>query len=161
MYIATWAAAIGALLLGTPLFAQKAGWDELSRIAPGQPVTIMTRDHEVVDGRFRTWSPSGIEITRGKQMRAFDIVDIDRLQVHEKASRLKAAMWGALIGFGIVFPFGAASAGYLTDQNDPSLQTRAGMGAGLGLFGAGIGAAVGALAGGSRPVTVYRAQRRP
>lgn len=68
----------------------------------------------------------------------------------KKSRRWRAVLIGAAVGFGAAFPIGVASAGYLSDQNNPRFGTRAGFGAGFGLFGAGIGAGIGALAGGKK-----------
>jgi hypothetical protein len=51
----------------------------------------------------------------------------------------------------------ASAAGSLTDRNNPSFGSRAQAGGGVGLVGAGIGALIGALAGGgSRYQTIYQ-----
>jgi hypothetical protein len=87
-------------------------------------------------------------------------VDVKRVWVEKTAPRWHAALIGAAVGFGVAFPIGAASAGYIADQNNPRLRTRMGFGAGFGLFGAGIGAGIGALAGGTKDVLIYRGDKR-
>jgi hypothetical protein len=140
---------------------QDREWHALQRLTPGERVGVLLRDHKYVQGRFRSWSPEQIDIARGEQLHSLRLGDVRTVTVQRKGSRVKAAGIGALIGFGAAFPFGAASAGYITDRNNPSVQTRMGMGAGFGLFGGGIGAAIGALAGGTRNVTLYREARKP
>ena len=141
--------------------AQDADWQKLQSLTPGDRVGVLLRDSKYIGGRFRSWSADRLDIARKSREETLKFTDVQRVNVARKGSRAKSAAWGALIGFGAAFPFGAASAGYLTDQNNPRFQTRMGMGAGFGLFGAGIGAAIGALAGGTDRVTVYRARRQP
>lgn len=137
---------------------QTTNWANVRGLAPGTPLTVVTRDGTYVNGKFHIWSDTRIEVLRGKsKVRSFAMTDVHRVQMRERASRWKGALWGAILGFAAAFPCGALSAGYVTDQNNPGVQTRVAIGTGFGLFGAGIGAAVGALAGGSRSVTLYRA----
>ena len=51
-----------------------------------------------------------------------------------------------------------ATAGAITDRNNPSFEARAEAGARVGVVGAGIGAVIGTLAGGARFKTIYRAR---
>ena len=141
--------------------AQDRDWEKLQSLTPGERVGVVLRDRKYIEGRFRSWSPERIDIARGQREESLKIADVRSVTVRRKGSRLKGTGIGALIGFASAFPFGAASAGYIADQNNPSIQTRMGMGAGFGMFGAGIGAVIGALAGGTRQVTVYREGRRP
>lgn len=149
-----------ALLVALQTVAQTGDWDNVRQLTPGQQIAIHTRSHEVVEGRFTKWSDASIDVTRGKRIQSFALADIRKVQVEQKASRWKAAMWGAVAGFAVVFPCGAARAGYITDRNNPSTSTRIGVGAGLGMFGAGIGAGIGALAGGHKYVTFYQAREK-
>ena len=149
------AAVMGAM---AGLTAQTPGWDKLNSIAPGQRVGIITADRNLIRGRFQSWSPSSIAIVRGRRVQSFATTDVRTVELQQKGSRWKGAMWGAIIGFAAIFPCGAASAGYVADTNHPSNGTRIGVGAAAGMFGAGIGAAIGALAGGTKSVTIYRAR---
>ena len=83
------------------------------------------------------------------------------MQIREKRSRWRGALIGSLSGFAAGFVAGASKAGYLADRNNPPASLRFGMGAGLGLYAAGIGAPIGALAGGSKSTTVYRSEKQP
>jgi hypothetical protein len=149
-----------SILLAAALMMPAQGQSDLQSLSPGDRVGVLLRDRKYVQGRFRSWSPGRIDIVGRRQQESFKLSDVRTVTVQRKGSRWRAAGLGALIGFGAAFPFGAAPAGYITDQNDPSIKTRMGMGAGLGLFGAGIGAGIGALTGGSRNVTVYREARQ-
>ena len=140
--------------------AQDTDSQKLQELAPGDRVGVLLRDNKYVEGRFRSWTPDRLEISRKSRDESLKLTDVQRVSVARKGSRMKSAGWGAVIGFGAAFPFGAASAGYLTDRNNPRFQTRMGVGAGFGLFGAGIGAAIGALGGGTDNVTLYRARRQ-
>jgi hypothetical protein len=144
-----------------PAIAQEAGWDKLQTVEQGKRVAVLLRDNKYIEGRFRAWQPDRLDIERRNRTESLKSADVRRVSIRTKGSRAKSAVLGAVIAFGAAFPFGAASAGYLTDQNNPRFQTRLGMGAGFGLFGASIGAAIGALAGGTKNVVVYRAGRQP
>ena len=132
-------------------------WRTLEYLQPDARVTALLREGKYVTGQFRSWSPEGIEIASKKGIRILGAEDVRRVWVEQKGSRWKGALTGALIGFGVAFPFGVGFAGYITDRNNPGFATRAGMGTGFGMFGAGIGAPFGALAGGKKNVTIYRA----
>ena len=131
-------------------------WKDLESLHPDARVTALLQDGKYVTGQFRKWSPEGIEIASKKGNLALGTEDVRRLSVEQKSSRWKGALIGALIGFGVAFPFGAGFAGYITDRNNPGFGTRAGMGTGFGMFGAGIGAPLGALGSGKKNVTIYR-----
>ena len=149
-----------AFLLATAPIAATAAlndrWEDLRETQTGREVTITTRDGKVLTGRFENWSATSIEIRRRDEVRSIAAADVTRVQATQPASRAKAALWGSLIGFGAAFPFGAGFAGHLLDRNSPRLQSRVAVGAGLGLYGAGIGAGIGALTGGSKSVVLYR-----
>jgi hypothetical protein len=139
---------------------EPAEWGSLRRIPPEQHVRITIRGGEVMEGRFQGWSPDAITLRHHRQPRSLAYADVRRIDVQQKGSRWKGAMWGAVIGFATLFTCGAASAGYITDRNNPPVGTRIETGAGAGMLGAGVGAAIGALAGASRFVTIYRAEQR-
>ena len=147
-----------AALLCVPLWGQDPAWDRVAKLATGERIQVLQRDGNTLDGQFRGLSPDRLNIAVRNQVRSILLDSIKQVSVRRKASRWKATGIGAAIGFGIAFPIGASSAGYLTDQNNPSIVTRARFGAGLGLFGAGIGAGLGALASGSHFDTVYRSR---
>ena len=154
---------LGVLLIAAALcaIAQETDWENLQRLKFGERVGVLLRDNKYIEGRFRSWAPDRLDIERGTRHESLKSADVRRVSVLTKGSRAKSAGIGAVIGFGATFPFGVASAGYLTDQNNPRFQTRMGMGAGFGLIGAGIGAAIGALAGGTDNIVLYRAGRTP
>ena len=147
------------LLIVAP-FIMHADWSALRQPPAGSRVTVVLENGKYEQGRMKAVSAEAVEIDTKRGLRSFKVAEVRRVYVREKASRWKGAMVGALVGFGIGFAIGAPSAGYLTDRNDPPVTTRLGMGAGLGMFGAGIGAPLGALAGGSKNVTIYRAESK-
>jgi hypothetical protein len=148
-----------ALLIGMQVAAQEADWSALRQVAPGERIVVTTRARDVVEGRLADWNGNRLEITKGRAIRVFDLADLTRVQVREPGSRRRSALWGALIGFVPTFVCGVANAGYITDRNNPKFGLRMAVGGWSGLFGGGIGAAIGALSGGSRNVTVYQAPR--
>ena len=133
-------------------------WHRVASVCPGDTIQVLQKDGKIVNGRFQSLSSESVVLNWRNQVRSLSPALIKAVSVRRKASRWKAAGIGAAVGFGIVFPIGAASAGYLTDRNSPRFATRAGLGAELGLFGAGIGAGLGALVGGSRYETVFRSK---
>jgi hypothetical protein len=143
-------------LVCVPGWGQDQSWNHVAKLSPGNPIQVRQKDGHTVDGKFQSLSPESLTLEKRNQVRSLDLVSIKQVLVRRKASRWKAAGIGAAVGFGIGFPIGAASAGYLTDRNSPKFSQRAGVGASLGLFGAGIGTGIGALIGGARYETIYR-----
>ena len=148
-----------AALIAMQLAAQQGNWEKVRGLQPGQQITVVTQKRDVVNARFGNWSAEALGVTRGHRSQSFALPDIRTVQVREKGSRWKSAMWGAVIGFVPVFVCGASNAGFITDQNNPRMTTRIGVGAVAGMFGAGIGAGIGALFRGSKYVTIYDSQR--
>jgi hypothetical protein len=144
------------VLLASHAGAQSRDWAAVQR-ADGQSVVVSLRDGKVVRGKLEKWTPAALDLSSAKGVEQIARPDVSAVRVERHGSRKKGALWGAVIGFGIAFPIGAAAAGNLTDRNNPSAATRAGMGAGFGLLAAGIGAGLGTLAGGSHTETIYRA----
>ena len=128
----------------------------LRGLPPGKAVKITTRGGEVVRGRLLNISDAGQISLRDR--RQVTLADVREVQI-ERRRRLHSAGWGALAGFGVGFVIGALSAGHLADRNNPPATTRIGFGAGLGMFGAGIGAAIGALSAPSRDEVIYRSDK--
>ena len=147
-----------AALVCIPGWGLDQAWDRLAKLSAGDPIQVLEKDGHTAEGKFQRLTPESLALESRNQVRSITLVSIKQVSVRRKASRWKAAGIGAAVGFGIAFPIGAASAGYLTDQNNPRFGTRAGAGATLGLFGAGIGGGLSAIAGGSRYETVYRSK---
>ena len=141
-------------------FIMHADWSAVRETPPGSRITVVLENGKYEQGRLNAVLADAVEIDTNDGPRSFQVEEVRRVYVREKASRWKGAMVGALVGFGVGFAIGAPSAGYLTDRNNPPLSTRLGMGAGLGMFGAGIGAPIGALGGGTKNVTIYRGERK-
>jgi hypothetical protein len=161
-----WRICLGAYaLFAASAFAQDhrpaLDWVALQSVPPDSQIRITLQDGKLLQGRFVAWSPEDLEVTSKSGASTLRVGEVRRIAIRQKSSRWKGAMIGALIGFGVGFPIGASWAGHITDRNDPGFATRAGMGAGLGMFSAGIAAPIGALTGGTKYVTVYRAKDRP
>jgi hypothetical protein len=153
--------ALWTLLLATPFggsLAAQQNWEQLEKLTPEAQLRVLLKDGKQVNGRFNGWSASAVALTSSKGRRQVNFADVNRVwaRAREKGSRWKSAALAGAIGFGIGFAIGAKSAGYIADRNDPSWKEQVGLGAGCGLFTGGIAAGIGALAGGSRYVTVYR-----
>jgi hypothetical protein len=130
-------------------------WDRMASLTPGDRIQVIQHKGPMIEAVFRALSPEALTVERRKQILSLPRDTIKQVLVKRKASRSKSIALGAAVGFVVGFPIGAASAGYLADRNSPGFGTRAEVGAGLGLIGAGIGAGLGALTGGSRHHTVY------
>lgn len=150
------------ILTAIPAFAQQGDWSVVTRISPETRLNLILQDGRSFDGRLGSSSSTMLEIESGRATRVVNRESIRRVSLWQKQSRWRGAMFGSLVGFGIGFAVGASKAGYLTDRNHPGAGTRIGMGSGIGMFSAAIGAPIGALTGGSRLSTVYRAEaQRP
>ena len=152
--------ALAVLLALAQLCGQSGPPAALARLRPGDRIGVLTRDGKHIRGTFEQATAASLTIARKQRTEQWSLAEVESVRRIEETSRARSAMWSALVGFGLVFPTGAANAGYLTDRNNPPFTTRVGMGAGLGMYGAGIGAAIGVLAGGSKDVLVYRAPQR-
>jgi hypothetical protein len=152
--------ALGATLLTVPLPAQNADWEKLRELVSDQRVSALMHDRKYIEGRFRSWSPAGLQVYANRRTEWVKAPEVERVWVRKKAPRWRSALIGAAVGFAVAFPLGAAKAGYIADQNNPRFGTRAGVGAAFGIFGAGVGAGIGALAGGSKNELVYRSGDR-
>jgi hypothetical protein len=145
-----------AALVCIPGWGQDQTWNRVAKLFTGDSIQVLQKDGHTAEGKFQGLTPESLALESRNQVRSITLVSIKQVSVRRKASRWKAAGIGGAIGFGIAFPIGAVSANYFTDQNSPRFSTRAGAGAALGVFGAGIGGGLGAIAGGSRYETVYR-----
>jgi len=141
-----------------PVLGQGPSWSRVNKLAPGERIQVLDKEGKTIDGQFQGLAEGQLTLAIANQVRSIPLDSIRQVSVRRKASRAKATGIGAAIGFGIAFPIGATSAGFLADRNNPSIGTRAGFGAGLGLFGAGIGAGIGVLAGGPRFDIVYQSR---
>lgn len=138
----------------------ESDWTVLQALQPGARVSVLLQDGKYVDGRFEAWSPDAIDVAAKRGVQTIRSDDARRVTVQEKRSRWRGALIGGLIGFGVGFAVGAASAGYIMDRNDPGFSGRAGIGAGIGMFSAGIGAPIGALTGARKQVLIYNVPAR-
>ena len=145
-------------VLARPLLSQEANWQSVREVRPETRVEVILQDGKRVSGRVASVSDTELALDDG---RLFARGQIYRVQVREKVSRWRGAMWGSLTGFAVGFAIGASRAGYITDRNNPPATVRLGTGAGMGMLAAGIGAPIGALAGGHKYATVYRAEKQP
>lgn len=149
-----------AVAAAIPGFAQGSDWGTLQRIRPGARVRIDLQNGRHTEGTLVGWSSGSIAIASPAGPRSFVSEQVRRVRIEGHSSRWRGAMIGALVGFGAGFSVGVTSAGHLTDRNSPGAAWRTAVGGGLGLYGAGIGAAIGALARGHKPATIYHAGTR-
>ena len=137
--------------------AQEArGWDRLGQLGPKKRIKVYLRNDEVLKGAIQEWQPEAVSLlTAGDKVVRLRAEEVSRVT---KKSRSRAAMWGAIIGFGIAAPVGAYAGPYIADWGNPGLGVRLRHAGGWGLFFGGIGAGVGTLTGMER--TVYKAAGR-
>ena len=146
-----------ALACLTPTtFAGERTWDALKRIEQGQTITVRSVDGAVTRGRLETASDVSLTLrTKANRELILPRGSIDRVT---KKSRLKGALWGGVVCFGISAPIGAWAGPYLADWGNPSGSTRFRHAMGFGAFFGGIGAGIGALTG--MQSTIYEAPER-
>jgi len=153
-----------ALLQTAALFAQieaseLPGWQAVGKVRPGEAVRVVLKRGGALEGVFESWSAASVSIVAGRaSIRILQAAEVEEISLRRTGGRLRAAGIGAGIGFGIALGLGAATAGTITDRNNPSLGARADAGGRVGVVGAGIGALIGALAGGASSKTIYRSR---
>ena len=148
-----------AALLAQVETSQLPGWQAVGKVRPGEAVRVVLTRGETIDGVVERWSATSVSIASGRtSVTSIQAADVKEISMRRTGGRLKAAGMGGGIGFGIRFTIGAATAGTIYDRNDPSFGTRAEAGGGFGVVAAGVGAVIGALAGGARSKTIYRAR---
>jgi hypothetical protein len=112
-----------------------------------------------IGGVFESWSASSVSIISGRaSVMSIQATEVKEISMRRTAGRLRAAGIASGIGFGVGFGLGAATAGAIADRNNPSFGARTEAGGRVGVVGAGIGGVIGALAGGARSKTIYRAR---
>jgi len=148
------------LMSVTPALAQQAtvssDWSTVQAIAPGEKVSIETKDGKKMKGRLRSISDTMLTLDRGSKTSDLgrdSISKVYRMVGAAGRSVGKAAAIGAAIGGGVGVGLGVAAGGY-EDLGRGELAGILGVvGAGLG---AGLGAVVGALGSKEKKVLVYQ-----
>jgi hypothetical protein len=127
-------------------------WSAVQTLSPGQKIVVRTKDGDRLTGRFDSANDLLVNFTDGKRKVSLTRESIRRVQLDRGNSRVKGALFGALVGAGAGFGFGAIF--YFPDESDA---TGAALPVGAAL-GAGIGAAIGTATGkGNKNETVYEA----
>jgi hypothetical protein len=136
----------------------RTSWDSLQSMQAGTKCRICLRSNKTVNGMFQQWTPERLILSssKGKLVECLRN-DVSSVALLTPANKKKRALWGSMIGFGIGFPIGYASAAYVADQNSMPAGERAGAGAGIGALFAGIAVGV-SLIGGEHETVVYRAK---
>jgi hypothetical protein len=148
-----------ATLLAQIEASQLPGWQVVGKVRPGETLRVVLMHGGIVEGVFERWSSTSVSIVSGgASVTTVPAADVKEVSMRRTGGRLKAAGIAGGIGFGVGFGLGTATAGAITDRNNPSFGSRAEAGGRIGLAGAGIGAVIGALAGGGRSKTIYRAR---
>jgi hypothetical protein len=144
------------LLVLFTLLAQADGWEKAQALPAGSKIELLLAGDKTLAGTVAQVSPGGLTLARKRDSMQMAKSDIRRIWIQGRGSRLKNAGIGALVGFAIGCPIGAAKAGYLSDMNNPSLGTRAGFCLGLGGFAGGIGGGIAAAVPPTTRTLIYR-----
>jgi hypothetical protein len=146
-----------ATLLAQVEALQLPGWQAVGKVRPGATVQVVLIRGGIIEGVFESWSASSVSIVSGRAATtSLQATEVKEISLRQPGHRLKAAAIGSGIGFGIGFGLGEATAGAITDRNNPSFGVRAEAGGRVGVVGAGIGALIVALAGAAQHKTIYR-----
>ena len=150
---------LAILLLASLAAAQSKDkeWAAMQRLERQEGVAVSLRDGTLVRGRLEKWAADAMDLSTAKGVEHFARQDVSAVRLRGAGRAKREALWGALIGFGIAFPIGAAAAGTLTDRNSPPASTRAGMGASVGLLGPELERDSERSPAGSHTETIYRA----
>jgi hypothetical protein len=128
------------------------GWDRIGQIPMTQSVMIHLQDGRTLKGKIQDAGTDGLTLIQGNSVRQVKRAEITEVT---RSSRLKGALWGAMIGTAIAAPIMAAKAGTIVDKNNPTMKDRLGVAALGGLLFGGVGASLGVAAG--APNVIYRA----
>jgi hypothetical protein len=134
------------------------GWQAVGKVRPGEAMRVVLVSGRTIEGVFESWSVTSVSIGSGASMMSLKATEVKEISVRQSGRRWKAAAIASGIGFGVGYAIGTATAGAITDRNNPSFGARVEAGARVGVVGAGIGALIGALTGGARSKTIYRAR---
>ncbi len=138
-----------------PGLGQSDAWEKMQALPTGARIEVLLAGDKSTSGTLAQVSPDGVALTRKRDSIQLAKSDIRRVWVQGKGSRLKNAGIAALVGFAVGCPIGAAKAGYISDMNNPSLGTRAGLCLGLGGFVGGIAAGITAAVPPTKRALVY------
>jgi hypothetical protein len=128
---------------------------QLQSLAPNTRVQVHLRSGEVVKGTVQGCDATSLTVAK-RRGQAAQFAKADVLRVTKK-SRLRGAMWGGIVGFGVAAPVFAYLGPYIGDIGQPNTSDRLEAAFGAGAIFGGIGAGIGAATG--TQVTVYRPQR--
>jgi hypothetical protein len=86
-----------AILTASQIFARPADWKRLQTLSPEERVAVTLRDGKFIEGRFRNWSPTALDIVRQQRTEPLTLEQVERVSVERKGSRAKSALIGALV----------------------------------------------------------------
>ncbi len=127
-------------------------WSAVETLSPGEKIVVRTKDGDRLTGRFDSATDLLINFTDGRRKISLTRESIRRVQLDRGNSRLRGTLFGAAVGAGAGFAFGAIF--YFPNKDEfvgwtvPATT----------VLGAGIGAGIGAATGkGNKNETVYEA----
>ena len=131
---------VSRLMTGAPLRAaepppEKANWDNLKSLAPGEEIRVVLKDAKSYRGRLQAVSDEAITLRLAAGEQSIARQDILRVSAKGNSHRLRNALIGAGLGAGIT---GAAVAASI--RNDPEAINGVVAIPIVALVGAGVGA---------------------
>jgi tetratricopeptide (TPR) repeat protein len=131
---------VSRLMTGAPLRAaepppEKANWDNLKSLAPGEEIQVVLKDAKSYRGRLQAVSDEAITVRLAAGEQSIARQDILRVSAKGNSHRLRNALIGAGIGAGITGVAVAASI-----RNDPEAINGVAVIPIVALVGAGVGA---------------------
>jgi hypothetical protein len=132
----------------------QSDWAVIQALPAGQKLEIETTAGERVEGKLGSKTDSGLTLVSKDKTVAINRTDVNKVYRFAGGSRLKTALIGVGIGAGIGLGIAFAALA-VTDGSDEA----GGVVTGGVLIGAGIGGAIGALAGkGSKRTLIYESR---
>jgi hypothetical protein len=142
----------------------RANWEKVRAIGPDKLIEVDTRSSDrpsatrhTYRGHLRKWEPGGLvlQLLKGGDME-ISKSQVQDVSLKEKGSRRKTAAIAGAVGFGAGMCLGVATFGTLDHYGGTG--QKIGLGVLFGLIFGGVGALIGAAAGGTRMTTVYHAR---
>ncbi len=132
----------------------ESDWAAVQAIVQGKKLAIETKNGERIEGKLSNTSDTGLELIRKNKIVSVNRADIRRVYRLSGGSRVKGALIGAGVGAGVGVGAGFGILG-ATGGSDSAGDFMAG----ITLAVAGIGAALGAIAGGASKRTLIYESR--
>lgn len=101
--------ATSTLSLASEPQTNKANWDNLKGLAPGEEIKIAVKQGKSEAGTLRGMTEDGIVLRLGSENRSFDRQSISAVYAKHEGNRARHALIGALAGAGVGLAIGAVA----------------------------------------------------